>query len=148
MVHFTDLLIALVTILVVIGLHFEILSATSRFLRRAKKLSRFRVALAVIAALAAHSIEVIVFALMWVALDRISPGRWNIANPNFNDLVYYSFATFTSLGYGDMVSLGGGRIVSGIQGLTGLVLIGWTASFTYLEMRECWIWNADNGEQN
>jgi hypothetical protein len=30
------------------------------------------------------------------------------------------------------------RFMAGVEGLVGLVLIGWSASFTYLEMQRYW----------
>ena len=55
------------------------------------------------------------------------------------DVLYFSFSTYTSLGYGDIVALGDSRLLAGIESLIGLLLIAWTASFTYLEMREHWV---------
>ena len=135
---FIDLAITVVAVLITVGIHFEILLATTTRLHRVARLDRFRVALAILAAMCAHIIEIFVFALTWLLMERISPGRFSIPNPGFEDFLYYSMSTYTSLGFGDLVTTGFARVVSGIQGLTGLVLIGWTASFTYLEMRECW----------
>ena len=45
---------------------------------------------------------------------------------------------FTTLGFGDLNPLGALRIIASLKSLTGLVLIGWSASFTYLSMQEFW----------
>lgn len=138
MIILAELLLLIVSVLAAIGIHFEVLNSTSLWLRRSPRLDRFRVALAIMISLLAHIIEVLVFGVSWLALETVAPGRLSLEAPAFQDLVYYSFATYTSQGYGDIVSHGFARIFSGVQGLTGLVLIGWTASFVYLEMRECW----------
>ena len=52
--------------------------------------------------------------------------------------VYFSFTTFTTLGFGDIQPLGYIRYLTGIESLTGLVLITWTASFLFLEMQRNW----------
>lgn len=52
--------------------------------------------------------------------------------------VYFSFTTYTSLGYGDIVPVGPARFIAGLESLMGLVLIAWTASFTYFEMTLYW----------
>lgn len=119
-----DLVITVVAVLITVGIHFEILLATTTRLHRAPRLDRFRVALAILAAMCAHIIEIFVFALGWQLMERISPGRFSIADPGFEDCLYYAMSTYTSFGYGDLVTTGFSRVVSGVQGLTGLVLIG------------------------
>ena len=52
--------------------------------------------------------------------------------------MYFSIVNYTSLGYGDLVPVGSLRILCGVEALTGLVLIDWTASFTYVEMQRYW----------
>ena len=54
------------------------------------------------------------------------------------DAIYFSATTFTTLGYGDLAPVGPIRFLSGTAALTGLVLISWSASFTYLEMERFW----------
>ena len=54
------------------------------------------------------------------------------------DSVYFSFTSYTSLGYGDIEPVGPLRFTAGLESLTGLVLIGWTASFLYVEMTRFW----------
>jgi hypothetical protein len=54
------------------------------------------------------------------------------------DFFYYSASTYTTLGIGDVYAQGHMRIVSGIESLTGLVMISWSASFTYLQMERFW----------
>jgi hypothetical protein len=54
------------------------------------------------------------------------------------DCVYLSFITFTTVGYGDLVAHGYLRYLTGIEALTGLILITWSASFMFLEMQKDW----------
>ncbi|EGG99066.1 Protein yfbU [gamma proteobacterium IMCC2047] len=54
------------------------------------------------------------------------------------DCGYHSFVTYTSLGFGDIIPTGYLRFITGIEALAGLVLIAWTASFVYVEMRRFW----------
>ena len=125
-------------ILLVVGLHYEILSLTSNGVRGMKLTHRFRVVIAVLAALAAHFIEVILFAVGWQVLLDAGVGKLSIEDPSFIDLLYFSASTYTSLGYGDIVPLGNWALLAGSESLTGLVLIAWTASFTYFEMHAFW----------
>lgn len=47
------------------------------------------------------------------------------------DCVYHSFVIYTTLGFGDITPIGLLRFLTGIESLTGLILIPWTASFMY-----------------
>ena len=42
------------------------------------------------------------------------------------------------MGFGDVSPVGPLRLLAGAEALTGFMLIGWTASFTYLAMRDFW----------
>jgi Ion channel len=56
----------------------------------------------------------------------------------FRDYLYFSVETYTSLGYGDIYPLGELRLLAGIECLNGLLLLGWSASFTFLQMQRYW----------
>ncbi len=47
---------------------------------------------------------------------------------SFTDSLYYSVATFTTLGYGDFYPVGVGRAIAGLEALTGYVVLGLLAS--------------------
>lgn len=69
-------------------------------------------------------------------------GGWGLLIGNFNgtllDCVYFSFSTFTTVGYGDIEPIGNLRFLTGIEGLAELVLVGWSASFLFMEMQRYW----------
>lgn len=54
------------------------------------------------------------------------------------DAIYFSATIYTTLGLGDLSPVGAIRLVSGMEAVTGLLLITWSASFTYLEMHQHW----------
>jgi len=54
------------------------------------------------------------------------------------DYFYFSIATYSTLGIGDIAPDGAIRMVAGIEALAGLLLIAWSASFTYLMMERLW----------
>jgi hypothetical protein len=88
----------------------------------------------------AHTIEVWVFALSYFVLDNhfdIGSVGGN-TNNSFAEILYFSTETYTSLGFGDVFPLGGFRLIAGVEALLGLLMIGWSASFTYLEMLRFW----------
>nr|WP_276591783.1 ion channel [Sphingomicrobium nitratireducens] len=55
-----------------------------------------------------------------------------------SDWFYFSMSAYTTLGIGDILPHGPIRIVAGVEALNGLVLIAWSASFTYLMMERFW----------
>jgi hypothetical protein len=107
---------------------------------RLKVRHRFRIVFGVIAALMAHAIEIWIFAAVMYLMHH-AEGWGSLAGDFDGSLaacVYYSFASYTTLGLGDIAPLGEIRFVTGLESLTGLVLITWTASFLYLEMTRYW----------
>jgi hypothetical protein len=54
------------------------------------------------------------------------------------DCVYRSAVCYTTLGLGDVAPVGNIRFLTGMESLTGFMLIGCSVSFTYLEMVRFW----------
>ncbi len=103
-------------------------------------LHRYRIVLGVIGSLIAHAIEIWIFAIAYFFMHH--SGHWGYLEGNFTgsfmDCVYYSFAVFSTLGFGDIQPIGDIRYLTGIESLTGLLLIAWSASFLYFEMHRYW----------
>lgn len=125
---------------IVVLIHYEALSLLSRFIPKLSLPHRFRVVLGVLGALIAHGVEVWLFAFIYYFMHH-NVG-WGSLTGSFEgtmfDCVYYSFSTYSTLGYGDIVPTGAMRYLTGIQSLTGLVLITWSASFLFIEMQRDW----------
>lgn len=51
--------------------------------------------------------------------------------PTLETAVYLSLATYTTIGFGDVVLGPGWRVLTGIEGLTGLLLVGWSTAFAF-----------------
>ena len=51
---------------------------------------------------------------------------------------YFSAAIYSSLGFGDIVPMGELRLIAVMEGLNGLMLIAWTAAYSFLAMEEFW----------
>lgn len=130
--------------LAVIGLavmiHYEFLHQITLMLPRVKLRHRFRIVLGVFLALTAHAVEVWIFATSFYLMHHAE--GWGHLQGNFGgsllDCVYFSFTTYTTLGTGDIEPIGDLRYLTGLESLTGLLLITWTASFLYLEMTRYW----------
>lgn len=135
----TFFLLSAVIALVVI-IHYEFLYRFTLLMPALRVKHRFRIVLGVLAALAAHAVEVWIFAIV-IYLMHHAEG-WGRLGGNFDGSlaasVYFSFASYSTLGLGDIEPFGEIRFVTGLESLTGLVLITWTASFLYLEMTRYW----------
>jgi len=121
-------------------IHFEMLSQLTRLMPRLTIRYRFRIAIGIFGALMAHIIEVWLFTLAYYILIQ-SEGFGTLTGGQETDLLtcaYFSFITYTTLGYGDIVPIGHLRYLAGLESLTGLVLITWTASFMFFEMQKYW----------
>jgi hypothetical protein len=130
--------VSLLLVALSIGIHFEALWLVQAMVARMPGIHRVRVAVAVLFAIIAHLVEVVVFGLGWAFLVDSGAAPLSVAAPSVSDLVYFSGAVYTSLGFGDIVPLGPSRVLAIVEAVTGLVLIAWTASFTYFEMRANW----------
>lgn len=128
----------IVTFAVVV--HYEFLYRLSAAIPNIPIIPRFRIVLGVLGALVAHSIEVWLFALAYYYMDNVAGWGHLTGNLSYHimDYAYFSFTTYTTLGFGDIEPSGDLRFLTGLEALTGLVLITWTASFLYYEMQRYW----------
>lgn len=125
--------------LIAILIHYECLNQLNIAMVRLNARPRVRILGGVVVALFAHSVEVMVFALGYYLASKVGHGELTGAfHGEIADYIYFSYTTFTTVGYGDIVATDRMRLLVGIESLTGFVLITWTASFLYLEMSRFW----------
>jgi uncharacterized membrane protein len=96
----------------------------------------------------AHLIEIILYAIVYYFSDIFSANNVLIKGSfqeNLNAL-YFSFLAYSSLGSSDLITTGWVRILYGFEALNGLLLITWSASFTFLTMNI--VWNCDQCVEN
>jgi hypothetical protein len=128
-------------VVAVVLIHYEGLVLLSRWIaHEVERPSRRRVLHAMFAVLALHVLEIWVFGLvLWALLQWPACGHVVGDDPlQLVDAIYFSAMTFTTVGFGDLAPVGPIRLLSGTEAITGFVLIGWTVSFTYLEMERFW----------
>lgn len=121
-------------------IHYEFLYRISTFIPKMKIKHRFRIVFGVFGALVAHSIEIWLFSIAYYLIPQVQ--GWGYLDGNFDgslmDCAYFSYTTFTTLGFGDIEPHGHIRQLVGLESLTGLLLITWSASFLYYEMQRYW----------
>lgn len=139
------LVVTVILIMITVGVHYQVLYGISVFLERIKIAGRYKVMLGVLMALIAHFIEIWIFGIAYYLIgnyhespDKLVSVDGEIVN-DFFSCIYFSFASYSSLGFGDIVPEGPIRFMAGIEAVIGLVFIAWTASLLYLEMQKHWI---------
>ena len=138
-------LVALATLVVtalVVVIHYEGLHALAqRYGGRAPRRSRSSMLWIIFALLGLHVLEIWCYGIAYYWLEHqpdmgFVHGEHGIRT--LFDAIYFSATIYTTLGLGDLSPVGAIRLVSGMEAVTGLLLITWSASFTYLEMHQHW----------
>lgn len=135
-----DMAASVVLVLATVVIHYEGLRVTSDLLPRLTMPPRQRMLAVLFAVFALHTVEVWLYGIGYLVVDRyVDIGDFGGEGPvTILDYVYFSTVSYTSLGFGDMYPLKGLRFVAGVEALNGLLLIGWSVSFTFLAMQEFW----------
>lgn len=137
--HVVVSLLALVLVVICVTMHYESLRILGKTLG-AHVHKRIGVLLVMLGLLVAHGLEIWVFALGYMFADWM-PDMGSIglvANPDVIDYMYLSSMVYATVGFGDIVPLGAMRMLSAAEALTGLSMITWSASFTFLAMQKFW----------
>lgn len=137
------MLAATVLVAVTLVIHYEVLRITSDLIPGLPLPPRLKILFLVFAAFFGHTIEIWFYAAaLWGMAEFTDFGHLVVVGSgkadNFLEYLYFSTATYTTIGFGDVVPVGALRLLTGVEGLNGLVLIGWSASATYLHMEKLW----------
>ena len=63
---------------------------------------------------------------------------------SFEEAVYFSTVTFTTLGYGDIVLEGRWKMLSACQAMTGLLVFGWSTALLFAVVQRVWKQRGDD----
>ena len=128
-------------------LHYEVLRGLNARLPGLALPDRFKLLVVIAVAFVAHALEILFYGLSVYLLVGYH-GAGSLAGASGSLLsacLYFSAETYTSLGFGDVTPTGPIRLLAGVEALNGLLLIGWTASFTYISMERFWNTKGDGG---
>lgn len=76
--------------------------------------------IAVFSLFALHAVEIWLYAALYLGVGEMR---------DFEDALYFSTSTYATIGYGDLVLSRAWRIVGAIEGVNGIILLGWSTAF-------------------
>ena len=136
----SSIITAMLVIKLSVFLHFMGLRMISRIVGRDSFPASIRVIAVIYLIVLVHLVEVFLFGVgYYVAENYLGAGSLTGEfSGDFREYIYYSLVSYTSLGLGDVYPQGPIRLITGLEALTGLLMIGWSASFTYIFMSKFW----------
>jgi voltage-gated potassium channel Kch len=137
------LIVALTCVLLIAAttlIHYEALRVLNTRLLTLHIPDRSKLLVVIFAAFAAHLVEIAVYAVaVYGLVEHLDVGALHGAKHySFLNYLYFSAETYTTLGFGDLTPSGAIRLLAGVESLNGLLLIGWTATSTYVAMERFW----------
>jgi voltage-gated potassium channel Kch len=67
-----------------------------------------------------HTVEIWAWAAIYYAGEQFV---------NFDDALYFSTVTFSTLGYGDITLAPGWRLLGALEAINGFILLGWSTAY-------------------
>ncbi len=127
-----ELALATVMVLLTVAIHAVGLYSLSRILRleeleetqeRIHPLSQRGIAatiIVIVCLFGLHGIEIWLYAFLYLGIGSVNGLR---------EAIYFSTITYGAIGYSDAVMAERWRLVSAIEGINGIILIGWSTAF-------------------
>lgn len=118
-----------------IAIHALVMVAVIRITQMAADVATSRPSLRLIAIMiavvsvlmAAHFLEVLVWALIYAAIDVAPAG---------SDLYYFAFVNYTTLGYGDVTPVARWNLIGPMTAMNGVLLFGWSTAVIFEVLRK------------
>ena len=88
-----------------------------------------------------NTCEAIIWALLYYFLPEI------LEINTLEEAIYFSLVTFTTLGFGDVTIGPNYRILTGIEAMNGILLIGWSTALMFATVQSIWKRNWKNSTE-
>lgn len=136
----TAIIISIVLVFLTSAVFYEILCITLRIISKHNLRTRPLMFFLVAAIFSAHTIAIWIYGFVyWTMVHSYGfEPLSGIAHDNFFGYIYFSAATYSSLGIGDVFPHGAMQFITGVQVLNGLMLIGWSVMVTYFSVQKLW----------
>jgi hypothetical protein len=120
-------------------IHYESLFFLSNFVRGLHTGTRQKMLIINFVVIAIHLVEIVIYGVgYWFGDIVVDIGDFVGHAVTFKDYVYFSMETYTTLGLGDIYPNGNLRLIASVESLNGLLMLGWSASFTFIAMQRYW----------
>ncbi len=135
-----SMLACIAMVMLTVLVHYESLRLiTDTLVPRLRRPPRQEMVFVIFGVFLAHTLEVWLFALCYMLMVSNGIGHFaGVMEGSVIDYMYFSVVSYTSLGIGDVYPMGGLRLLTGVEALCGLLMISWSASYTYLCMERLW----------
>ena len=129
---FVELVLATMMVLLTVAIHATGIYTLSRLLRLEEReeaeehvhpLSRRGIAatmIVIVGLFVLHGIEIWLYAFLYLGIGSVEGLR---------EAIYFSTITYGAIGYSDAAMAEEWRLVSAIEGINGIILIGWSTAF-------------------
>lgn len=136
---FPVIVASIVVTAICVVIHYETVALMIRIFRNRLRRLRYALVLIVFGLIVVHLLEIALFAIAHSVLQAMYGGAVGDLAGDYDgsltDQFYFSIAVYTTVGFGDITPHGPIRIMAGVEALVGLVMITWSASFTFLVMQ-------------
>jgi len=130
---------SLILIITCVLFHYEALRFIGTSAARVEQ-HRRAVLVVIFGVVAAHLAEILLYALAMYLGHTLGLGALvGASHSRAAQYFYLSAETFTTLGLGDIYPTGDLRLIASLEPLVGMLLIGWSGSYTYLAVQRYWV---------
>jgi hypothetical protein len=132
--------LAIFLIAAAVLVHYQALRVLTVWQQNRHKSAHARILVIIFGLIAAHIVEAAIFALgYWLGERGFDLGSFvGTRAMDIRNYFYFSFEAYTTQGIGDVYPIGALRLIASLEPLAGLILIGWSTSFTFVMMGRDW----------
>ena len=133
-------LVSITAVFIATALFYESLCLISRFVSHMTVRHRLIMFVMTAGIFIAHAVAILVYAVLYWALIHYG-GFADLSgqvSDHFPTYLYFSGTSYSSLGVGDVFPAKGLRFLTGVEAINGLILITWSAAFTYFSVQKMW----------
>jgi hypothetical protein len=140
MVELYAFILSLALIFASVMIHYQALRLLSVGQDSPEISRNLKILLVIFGLIVAHVLEAGLFAVgYWIGESQLHLGAFvGMPAMTASQLFFFSIETFTTQGVGDVYPVGALRLIASLEPLAGLILIGWSGSFTFLAMGLDW----------
>ncbi len=127
-------------VMLTISIQYETKRLIWNTLPTLKRRPRLMMNALVVMLFAGHTVCIWTYGIMyWLLAQHVGFGALGgMHEPELMSYIYFSAATYSSLGFGDIYPVGPFRMLAGVEAINGLLLIGWSVALTYAAMERFW----------